>query len=271
MNGSGLRQSAPAATPMDLRDEAVGGRIHEVDPQVVARFKAAMAEKKKAEGGGQKTAVVANSSGRLPGGVGFNNRLPKREVAKEQDEMALQCKLSNEEIMAAHRRYVLENIAVGKLVADMPIEETPLMNQFKRRNLPVRGRNRRWATAADLRRICEVHKLEIRYIPVEAMPLVESAAEAKAMEKPETKPEIGAVAETAVSPVTGNVSSDLPAPSTNGTLELPAIHDQLAAVQQLMEMAQAQSVQVSGTILLNLVVEIQLQSGKEVPTPQESK
>ena len=100
------------------------------------------------------------------------------------------------------------------------------------------------------------------------MPIVNKAAKPEAKVVP-VQPTAAAApiaepVETAVSPVTGNVSSDSPtpppstSPSTNGALELVAIADQLSAVQSLMEMAQAKSVQVSGTIRLNLVVEIEL-------------
>jgi hypothetical protein len=233
----------PPATPLDLRDQAMGGKIHQVDPAAVARMKAILAENEKKKA---KTAVVTKQ--RLIG-FGFNNRLPKPEAVKEQEEM--KSELSNEEIIAIHRRYVLQNLAANVLADELSFSVTALIHQFDRLRLPRRARNRRWSSAADVDQVCQVHGLKIRDIPANAMPLSSTAAE------PEAKP-VKSI--TTVAPIAEpEKTAVIPTPVSNGrSLELTSLHEQLAAVQSLMEMAQAKSVQVSGTIRLNLVVEIEL-------------
>lgn len=261
-------------------EEASGGKIRTASPEAVARFKAFLAAQPArptpkpvsrpgvdpdARRRANEMAVVA----RAKRAAEMNKQTApavKPEEPKEQEEMAPQSGLSDEEIVAVHRRYVLENLAVSVLADDISLSESALVNQFKNLDLPCRARNRRWVSAADVERICEVHGLKIRDIPAQAMPVVEPAAKPK-----KAKPARAAVAkmpvaaepvkETAVEPVMETAVTTQPA-SENGNGSVTAVDParmvhQLEAIQQLMStIGSVENIRVTGTIRIELSAEM---------------
>lgn len=260
-------------------EEPAGGKIYPVDPAVVARFKAMLAAQEKAKSEQQLKRAIKRG-GIKRNNAGVDNDLAERveklraiaaarraaetmPEAKKEQEMPAPRKLNDDEIVAAHRRYVLENLSVGKLVESLTIGETPLVRQFERLGLPVRGHDRRFRLGA-VEIICKAHNLQPEDIPERARPFGPVAKAAKPVEPPaavDPKPE----------PVQTAVVGKLPEPivetavvtPTNGTQpaanldnDLAAITGQLEALQSLMAEAKAKSIEVSGWIRMEISAEV---------------
>ena len=267
-------------------EEPAGGKIRTASPEAVARFKAFLAAQpaKPPVKALRRKPFVPRQTNDAADWVRSNNQAEmnnqtatavKPKEPKEQEEM--NSTLSDKEIIAIHRRYVLENLAVSVLADEIALSESALINQFNRLRLPCRARNRRWVSGADVDRICQAHGLKIRDIPVRAMPVVEPAA------KPKAKPVKAVVKETAVDPepvvetavvvepvnetavvpepiketAVTPVMETAVTPANGAALTETEIEDQLRAIQQLMSMiGKVENVRISGTMRIDLHAEV---------------
>jgi hypothetical protein len=240
-------------------EEPAGGKIRTASPEAVARFKAFLAAQPAKQAPVSRPGVDPDAR-RRANEMAVRIRAKKLEEMNKQTapavkpeepkEQEMKSALSDEEVVAVHRRYVLENLAVSVLADEIALSESALVNQFNRLRLPCRARNRRWVSAADVDRICQTHGLKIRDIPVRAMPVVEPAAKPK-----KAKPVKAVVKETPVVPEP--VMETAVTPANGAAMTETEIEDQLRAIQQLMSMiGKVENVRVSGTMRIDLHAEV---------------
>lgn len=251
----------------------VHGRIHPVDPAVAARFKAILVQQegdarrqlqRAINRGAQRRSRVDPDLRKKADEIAARARAKRLEQAapvepvepEKEQEMPAPRKLDDNEVVAAHRRYVLENLAVSVVAAAFGVADTPLRKHFERLGLPTRGRDGRFRPGA-VEVICRAHGLQPDDIPQDARPFgpvakVEKPKAAKpqpvqtavVVEMPEP------VAETAVTPTNGAQ------PAAHPANDLAAIAGQLEALQSLMAEAKAKSIEISGWIRMEISAEV---------------
>lgn len=256
----------PVAMPLDLRDTTQGGKIYTPDPAAVARLRAILEDERQTrptplQSGTEKQLQPAVKRGGIKrNAAGVDTDLAERAEklkamreakaaeAKEQEcDMPHKIQVTDEQLLALYRRYVLDRETLDDLSAGAPISRAAIGIRFKKMNYPCRGRGGCWQPG-DIERVARVLSVPISLIPGE---VGDETAVSPSLPVLNTEH-----AETAVSP-TGNVASDLPAPAHCGS-DLAVMRDQLAALTALLETAQAKSVNISGRIRLELTAEIEL-------------
>lgn len=267
----------PVAMPLDLRDTTQGGKIYTPDPAAVARLRAILEDERQTrptplQSGTEKQlqrAVKRGGIKRNAAGVDTDlaeraeklkaMREAKAAEAKTQESDMPELKLTDNDLLAAYRRYALEWKRVVDVAAEVGLAHQTLYHHFKRLGLPTRNAGDKW-TAAQLETIREI----LGETPVKNRILFEAGYRAENGSTQHAETAVSQPvpvrntehAETAVFP-TGSVTSDLPAPAHCGS-DLAVMRDQLAALTALMDMAQAKRIQISGKIRLDLVAEIEL-------------
>jgi hypothetical protein len=252
--------SQPIATPLDLRDTAQGGKIYPVDPVAVANLRRILAEK--GDGIQKKTAVSGPQRGIKRNAAGVDTDLAERaeklkalrEAAEAKTEEAVTVKaskMSEAEIWALYRRYVMEQISTAGLSKQADYSSAQIYRLFKSRNFPVRDRTGNY-DKKQIARLCEVLGVRPGDVPqagkVKKTPVLNTEqAPTPALPQGEENASLILHVEQASTPA-------LP----QGEREQEGLHEQLAALTALMEMAQAKQVSISGKIRLDLVAEIEL-------------
>ena len=172
-------------------------------------------------------------------------------------------KMTNDDVLAAHRRYVLEGLSLRQAAEATPMSEPGLSGRFTRMGLPIRNRNGEW-DADDMDHVCDLHGIT----PADIGPAQYGrAAERWAKSLPADKPSVRARTPkptaksrpqpTAVVPV--RETAVAPAPNGHAVAgDLTAVSEQLAALQALLSQAEAKSVSISGRIRLELTAEVEL-------------
>lgn len=274
---------ANSAAPHDLRTGGGGGRIYPVDPAAVAHFKKCLAEQEAARPAWQRqqpTGIKGN--GRLDADLQRRlNALRERAKAradaradaqepKESAAVTTSKKMTDDELIRAHRRYVLSGLSLAAVAEDLAITGTPLRHQWQRLDLPMRDRGGRF-TPAEIERIGQAHGLT----PAEIVGNLENAQKAPAPQATDA-PAANVRAQTSqleptviwrdgapfpFSAKAGQaavmVAETAVAPAANGQ-GLALVNEQLAALQALLARAEARSVTISGKIRVELTAEVEI-------------
>ena len=258
---------ANGAAPHDLRTSGGGGKIYEVDPAAVAHFKACLAQQEAAVRPWQRQATAGiKRAGRLDTDLQRKiNELRERakaradaKEAKESTAVSTSKKMTEEELVRAHRRYVLSGLSLAAIAEDWSITGTPMRHQWQRLELPLRDRGGRF-TPAELTRICQVHGLT----PAEIVgnPANAQAADAPVAPAPNVRAQTSLLEPVVVwrdgapFPFKATAADDddeqeptATAVATTDGRGLTAVNEQLAALQSLLAMADARSVTITVTI-----------------------
>ncbi len=268
---------ANGAAPHDLRTSGGGGRIYEVDPAAVAHFKACLAQQEATVRPWQrKQPTGIKADGRLDADLqrrlnALRERAKARADAKEAKEntaVSTSKKMTEEELVRAHRRYVLSGLSLAAIAEDWSITGTPMRHQWQRLELPLRDRGGRF-TPAELTRICQVHGLtpaEIVGNPANVPDLQAADFPAQNVRAQTSKLEPVVVFRNgAPVPFASTAADDddehEPAATAVATTDgrgLTAVNEQLAALQSLLAMAEARSVTISGKISVQLTAEVEI-------------
>lgn len=203
----------------------------------------------------------------------FGGPFPAQEMSRkgglvDKQEYGMRQKMDDEELVAAHRRYVMENLTLKELAETSPMSADPLRKHFNRLGLPTRTRGSNAWASDDLARVCLVHDLQPDEVPgptggeeQEVGPEVKeyqpgSVRARTPKPKAKSRPQPTAVVpvqETAV-PVATNGNGH-----SHGAIgDLAVVNEQLAALQALLSQAEAKSVIISGRIRLELTAEVEL-------------
>jgi len=164
-------------------------------------------------------------------------------------------RVSDEEVIAVHRRYVLEHLSAEQVAKDAPLSKVPLQKRFRELNLPLRQRGSNTWSAEDLQRVCAVHNLEAADVLGEADMLGEAVgAPERAVGAPtaEREPE----AESRQPRPTAVVPVQETAVATNGHVQPDDLREQLAVIQELLGLAEAKQVTLRGKISVELHAEV---------------
>lgn len=261
--GDLLRDHAPT----DLRMEGGGGRIYSVDPDAAARLKAMIAEQEAAQPRRRKPTGIKRASNGLDADLARRRdevlaRAAEKKAAQEAeaetqkktgDDTMRQLKMTDEEIMAAHRRYVVEKLSLEQLTRDLPVSENTMGTYFSRLDLPIRTREGKW-TIRGQARVCQLHSLTLDDV-------TDVVNEAEVKLKPATKKASPKADKPKIARPTP------PTPSANGSGQETAVAryvapvavatggdmgSQIAALQSFLATAQAQNVTVSGSVQIQL-------------------
>ncbi|MBP6472539.1 MAG: hypothetical protein KA773_18975 [Chloroflexi bacterium] len=162
-----------------------GGRIYAVSEEAAANLRRIMAERKANEAQAHRQKQAASGTGKRDTAQQIHGLLAKAKakaaaarkaddlivgVADDEKEAELmKPKMTDEQIIAAHRRYVLENMSIERLSKTSPgmVAPNTLYGYFVRLKLPIRNRARKWQPE-DAERVCQVHDLKVDRIgPVE--------------------------------------------------------------------------------------------------------
>lgn len=268
---------ANGAAPHDLRTSGGGGKIYEVDPAAVAHFKACLAQQEATVRPWQRQAPAGiKRAGRLDTDLQRKiNELRERakaradaKEAKENTAVSTSKKMTEEELVSAHRRYVLSGLSLAAIAEDWSISSTPMRHQWQRLELPLRDRGGRF-TPAELTRICEVHGLTPAEIVGNPANVPDSQAPdfpAQNVRAQTSKLEPVVVFRNgAPVPFAATAADDddeqeptATAVATTDGRGLTAVNEQLAALQSLLAMAEARSVTISGKISVQLTAEVEI-------------
>lgn len=271
MNARAHFPTTDAAAPRDLRTEGGGGKIYPVDPAAWEHFKAVMARQQDQPRRCQPkpAGIKRGGNGRLDADLQrkvdeLRERAAQKAAFQPPEENTMKPKMTNDEVLAAHRRYAVEGLSLRQAAESTSMSEPGLTGRFKRMGLPTRNRNGEW-DAGDRERVCSLHGVS----PADLGPADygRAAEQAKAPAKrkpsvrartpePQPQPEPTAVVpvqETAV-PVATNGNGN-----SHGAIgDLAVVNEQLAALQALLSQAEAKSVHISGRIRLELTAEVEL-------------
>lgn len=271
-----------------------GGRIITPDPAAVANFMRMMREEQAARPAApqQKKAGIRRArNGRLDADLQrkvdeLKARAVRPGVQKECDEMARLSKLTDEDVLAAHRRYALLNMSLKDAAASVSRSVTPLRKAFAAQDLPCRQHGTGVWLPEDLERVCEVHQVTIADLPVESVDWdAQAGAEVFAREHPDA--ELVMPAEPKPQPASKRLEPTViwrngaPVPNGEQTAVLPAppsmpanghvapaanghtaddepldIGEQLALLSDLLAQANAQSVKLTGRLSIELRAEV---------------
>lgn len=261
MNARAHFPTTDAAAPRDLRTEGGGGKIYPVDPAAWEHFKAVMAQQQDRPRQERKPTGIKRN-GRLDADLQrkvdeLRERARQKAGAQEDSSMPRPQKMTDDEIIAAHRRYVLEFTSVLATAETTPLGETPLKKRFDKLELPVRDHSGRFSPA-EIERICAVHRIEPEEILMKGSdPDPAKPAEYRVVWREGAPVPNGE--QTAVSPgpraVIANGSAPavtMPDPHDNGI----DIGEQLALLSDLLAQANAQSVTLTGRISIQLQAEV---------------
>ena len=182
--------------------------------------------------------------------------------------MSTSKKMTEEELVSAHRRYVLSGLSLAAIAEDWSITGTPMRHQWQRLELPLRDRGGRF-TPAELTRICQVHGLtpaEIVGNPANVPDLQAADVLGQNVRAQTSKLEPVVVFRNgAPVPFAATAADDddeqeptATAVATTDGRGLTAVNEQLAALQSLLAMAEARSVTISGTISVQLTAEVEI-------------
>lgn len=167
-------------------ETAGGGRIYPVSEEAAANLRRIMAERKANEAQAHWQKQAASGTGKRDTSRRINDLLAKakakaaaaageadasvvRVVETEEEIKPMKPKMTDEQILAAHRRYVLENMSIERLSKSSPYRVAPntLYGYFVRLKLPIRNRARKWQPE-DAERVCQAHDLKVDSIgPIE--------------------------------------------------------------------------------------------------------
>lgn len=267
-------------SPRDLRVNAPQGRIYENDPAAVARLKQMMADTRDTTSRSQprrQTGIKRAATGidsdlqqkldRAKARLAEKKQTAPTPTQPEQDDIDMKQRLTDDDALAAHRRYVVENISVKNLANEMRISVGTLSAAFERLDLPTRSKGGKWTTRGQAR-CCQLHDLALADVANNAVTAVRPNIPAEPKTGPKTEPK----------PPRNITRPAPPAPSANGNGAVkeavtavavysqpaaptiaPAAGDmgaQIAALQSFLASATAQNVEVTGTIEIQLSAKI---------------
>ncbi len=197
----------------------------------------------------------------LPCFTGSAARTPaqhKAAILARLEERTAMAKMSNDEVMAAHRRYVTSGLSVREAAEGTPISEAGLRLRFVSLHLPIRNAQGGWEED-DIPRLLDLHDIiedEIKLAnygrAAERKSAPKRAAEKKGPVLPTAPSANGHGPKPAVQPKPKPEPVAVPAAGT----AVADVGTQLAALQSLLANAQANSVRLSGTIKVELVAEL---------------
>lgn len=175
---------------------------------------------------------------------------PELELETPNEDNMKQ-RLSNDDVMAAHRRYVVDGATLSELSKHLAITDTALRMRFKGLQLPLRGRGGAWS-APDLARAIDAHGLNASDVPLSTH---EKQKSPKTQRSDDDAADV--CAPTSAQTTALSTPSIDPAVAAVALVNQADAGDQLAALQQLMDtITHVQNVRITGAIRIHLHAEI---------------
>ena len=257
--------------PRDLRTEGGGGKLYPIDPAAWEHFKRVMAEQQQSQPRRPQrkpTGIKRGGNGRLDADLQrkvdeLRERAAQKAAEKPAEENIMKPKMTNDEVLAAHRRYAVEGLSLRQAAESTSMSEPGLTGRFKRMGLPTRNRNGEW-DAGDRERVCSLHGVSPADLgPADYGRAAERAAKAPAQRKPSVRAQTSEPQPqpepTAVVPVRETAMPVATNGNGHGAIgDLAVVNEQLAALQALLSQAEAKSVHIRGRIRVELTAEVEL-------------